>query len=192
MPREKDKKERSGCTDPNPLSTEPLAFLLPAHRSEYRFTSAGSVKEKDRRAFVIEFASATRGGRVELNEDPKGRPDCYVWSGDVAVKGRVVVDAASYEVLRVEQRYSGPIDVIVSQKVQRHHNFGNSVVIERNDTTIRYKPITFKEPDETMLLPEEIQELIVVRGGLQSIRRTQTFADYRRFLTSGRLIKPES
>ena len=192
LPREKDKKERSGCTDPNPLSPEPLAFLLPAHRSEYRFTSAGFAKEKDRRALVIEFASATRGGRVELNEDPKGRPDCYVWSGDVAVKGRVVVDAASYEVLRVEQRYSGPIDVIVSKKVQRNHNFGNSVVIERNDTTIRYKPITFKEPDETMLLPEEIQELIVVRGGLQSIRRTQTFADYRRFLTSGRLIKPES
>ena len=189
LPREKDKKERSGCTDPNPLSPEPLAFLLPAHRSEYRFTSAGFAKEKDRRALVIEFASATRGGRVELNEDPKGRPDCYVWSGDVAVKGRVVVDAASYEVLRVEQRYSGPIDVIVSKKVQRNHNFGNSVVIERNDTTIRYKPITFKEPDETMLLPEEIQETIVVRGGLQSIRRTQTFADYRRFLTSGRLIK---
>ena len=189
LPREKDKKERSGCTDPNPLSPEPLAFLLPSHRSEYRFTSAGFAKEKDRRAVVIEFASATRGGRVELNEDPKGRPDCYVWSGDVAVKGRVVVDAASYEVLRVEQRYSGPIDVIVSKKVQRNHNFGNSVVIERNDTTIRYKPITFKEPDETMLLPEEIQETIVVRGGLQSIRRTQTFADYRRFLTSGRLIK---
>ena len=62
----------------------------------------------------------------ELNEDPKGRPDCYVWSGDVAVRGRVVVDAASYEVLRVEQRYSGPIDVIVSKKVQRNHNFANS------------------------------------------------------------------
>ena len=36
-PREKDKKDRAGCTDPNPLSSEPLAFLLPAHRSEYRF-----------------------------------------------------------------------------------------------------------------------------------------------------------
>ena len=38
-PRERDKKDRAGCTDPNPLSPEPLAFLLPAHRDEYRFTS---------------------------------------------------------------------------------------------------------------------------------------------------------
>jgi len=28
-PREKDKKDRAGCTDANPLSTEPLSFLLP-------------------------------------------------------------------------------------------------------------------------------------------------------------------
>jgi hypothetical protein len=41
VPREKDKKDRAGCTDPNPLSSEPLAFLLPAHRSEYHFRTAG-------------------------------------------------------------------------------------------------------------------------------------------------------
>jgi hypothetical protein len=34
-PRERDKKARSGCTDPNPLSPNTLAFLL-ARRSEYR------------------------------------------------------------------------------------------------------------------------------------------------------------
>src|SRR5262249_54997949 len=45
LPRERDKKERDGCTDPNPLSPEPLSFLLPAHRTEYRFTSAGFAKE---------------------------------------------------------------------------------------------------------------------------------------------------
>src|SRR5678815_3798710 len=50
-PREKDKTNRDGCTDPNPLSTEPLAFLLPAHRSEYQFKAAGSAKERKRPAF---------------------------------------------------------------------------------------------------------------------------------------------
>src|SRR5579871_1003473 len=38
-PRERDKKDRSGCTDPTPISPEPLAFLLPGHREEYRFIS---------------------------------------------------------------------------------------------------------------------------------------------------------
>src|SRR5215212_3604233 len=34
-PRDKDKNDRAGCTDPNPLSSEPLAFLLPGHRPEF-------------------------------------------------------------------------------------------------------------------------------------------------------------
>jgi hypothetical protein len=29
----------------------------------------------------------------------------------------------------------------------------------------------------------------VLRGGLQSIRRTETFSSYRRFLTEGRVVK---
>ena len=38
-----------------------------------------------------------------------------------------------------------------------------------------------------MLLPESIETLIVVRGGLQSIRSRQVFADYRRFMTGAKL-----
>ena len=33
IPRDTDKKDRAGCTDPSPFSSEPLAFLRPAHRS---------------------------------------------------------------------------------------------------------------------------------------------------------------
>ena len=36
-PRERDKKDRSGCTDLNPLSPEPLAFLLPARRRPWNW-----------------------------------------------------------------------------------------------------------------------------------------------------------
>src|SRR5205823_6582716 len=111
--RERDNKDRAGCTDPNPLSPEPLAFLLPAHRQEYRFTSAGIGKENDRPALLIDFASVSRQSRLELSEDPRGHEDCYGWSGDLAV----------------------------------------------------------------------------MRGGLQSTRRRQTFSDYKRFLTGGRMVK---
>ena len=45
-PREKDKKDRAGCTDPNPLSTEPLAFLLPAHRASTRSSPAASARAR--------------------------------------------------------------------------------------------------------------------------------------------------
>jgi hypothetical protein len=63
------------------------------------------------------------------------------------------------------------------------------VVIERDDETMRYKAVAFRDPDEVMLLPESIESLIVLRGGLQSARQTEQFSDYRRFLTRGRVIK---
>ena len=70
--------------------------------------------------------------------------------------------------LRVEQRMAGMADLKVSRKIQREHNLDSNVTVERHDTTIRYKPIPFQNPDEAMILPESIDTLIVVRGGLES------------------------
>jgi len=188
-PREKDKKDRAGCTDANPLSTEPLAFLLPAHRSEYTFVSGGFGKGKERNSLIIDFTSGKPEGKGELAEDPRGHEDCFTWSLPVVMKGRVWVDASTYEVLRVEQRMAGMADLSVSRKIQAKHNLDNVVIVERHDTTIRYKTIPFQDPDEAMILPESIETLIIVRGGLESIRSRQTFTDYHRFLTAGRIVK---
>ena len=87
-PREKDKKDRAGCTDANPLSTEPLSFLLPAHRSEYTFVSGGFGKGKDRNTLIIEFTSGKPEGKGEIAEDPRGHEDCFTWSLPVVLKGR--------------------------------------------------------------------------------------------------------
>jgi len=188
-PREKDKKDRAGCTDANPLSAEPLAFLLPAHRSEYTFVSGGFGKGKDRNTLIIEFTSAKPEGKGEIAEDPRGHADCFTWSLPVVLKGRVWVDAESYQVVRVEQRMAGMADLSVPTKLQRKHNLDNNVVVERHDTTIRYKTIPFHDPEEAMFLPESIDTLIVVHGGLESMRSRQTFTEYRRFLTGGRIVK---
>ena len=188
-PRERDSKDRAGCTDPNPLSPEPLAFLLPAHRREYRFMSAGTGKDNDRPALLIDFTSVSRSSRLELSEDRRGHDDCFEWSGDLAIKGRIWIDASTYEVLRVDTNFMGPVDVKVPPALQRRHNFSTWLVVERYNQTIRYKTIAFHDPDETMLLPESIDVLSVMRGGLQSTRRRQTFSDYKRFLTGGRLVK---
>jgi hypothetical protein len=190
-PREKNKKDREGCTDGNPLSPEPLAFLLPAHRSEYMFASGGFGKGKDRGSLVIEFKSIRneRDGQGELSEDPNGHADCFHLSVPVVMKGRIFVDAETYQVVRIEQGMSGWADLAVSAQLQRKHNLESYVVVERNDTTIRYKRIPFNDPDEAMLLPESIDTLLVVRGSLESIRSRQVFSDYRRFLTNARVVK---
>jgi len=188
-PRPRDLTDRSGCTDPNPLSPEPLAFLLPSHRSEYRFTSAREGAEKGRATVVIDFMSANRTSKPELIEDGRGHDDCFDWSGPLATRGRIWVDAGTHDVLRVERRLQGPVDVRVPSTLQRRYNFGAWVVLERDEQTIRYTAVTFRDPDEVVLLPESIESLTVMRGGLQSIRRTETLRDYRRFLTGGRVVK---
>src|SRR5437762_2294264 len=74
-PRDRDRKDRSGCTDPTPFSSEPLAFLLPAHRDEYRFTAVRNGRERDRAALMIDFVSAQRRSQPELIEDERGHDD---------------------------------------------------------------------------------------------------------------------
>jgi len=185
-PRERD-RHRSGCTDPAPLSPELLTFLLPGHREEYRFTRIREGRERHRPALIIDFASAERTSRPELIEDPGGHEDCFDWEGPTATAGRVWVDAETYDVLRLERRLSGPTDVRVPQTLQRKYRFGMWLTIDRDDLTLRYKEVAFTDPDETILLPESIESLTVVRSGLQSTRRTQEFSGYRRFLTATRV-----
>ena len=190
VPRDRDKKSRDGCTDMNPLSPEPLSFLLPAGRSDYQFVAVAAGKGKDSNSLVIDYRTAESKSRIELIEDKLGRPDCFDFTGRLPKKGRVWVDAETYDVLRVEEQMTGPVDVRVPSPLQRKYlSLFDPVTVEREDMSIRYKRVTFREPDEALLLPESIVHLIVVRGGLQSTRRTHTFTDYRRFVTGARLVK---
>jgi hypothetical protein len=61
-------------------------------------------------------------------------------------------------------------------------------VIERADSSIRYRPVAFTDPDETVLLPESIDVVTIFRGA-QSYRISQTFSGYKRFITGGRIVK---
>ena len=189
LPREKDSKDRSGCTDPNPLSTEPLAFLLPAHRHEYQFRFAGAGKDRNRPVFLIDFTSTDRRSRAELIEDPGGHADCFDWTGHVASRGRIWVDATTFDVVRIDRGLPGMLDVTVPSKIQQRHALENEVVIDREDTSIRYRTVAFTDPDEVLLLPESIETVIVARGGLQSSRRTQIYSQYRRFVGDARIVE---
>jgi len=188
VPRERDKKDRAGCTDPNPLSSEPLTFLLPAHRAKYGFKAAGMERDRDRTLLRIDFASVDRRSNPELIQAASGHDDCFDWSGHIAATGRIWVDAGNYDVVRVDRRLGGPVDVSVPASMQRRHHLDNRIVIVREDVTIRYRTVAFGDPDEVLLLPESIDSFTVVRGGLQSTRRSQTFSDYRRFVTGGRVL----
>jgi hypothetical protein len=186
-PRERDKTDRSGCTDPTPLGPELLSFLLSGQREDYAFTTIRESRERGRAALVIDFASARRSSRPVLVADEYGHDDCFDWTGPIAVHGRLWVDADTRDVLRLDRYLSGPTDVRVPARLQTSYHFPPWLTIDRDEMTLRFKPVTFTDPDETMLLPEAIESRTVVRTGLESIRRTQVFSNYRRFLTSSRI-----
>jgi hypothetical protein len=186
-PRRRDATDRSGCTDPAPQSPEMLTFLLPGHRDEYRFTRIRQGRERDRAAFVIDFTSAQRTSRPELVEDEYGHDDCFDWKGPMFVAGRLWVDASTHDVLRLDRHLRGPADVRVPEPLQRKYRFLPWLTIDRDDLTVRYKEVAFSDPDETLLLPDSIEMVTVVRNGLQSTRRTHAFSNYRRFLAEGRI-----
>ena len=96
------------------------------------------------------------------------------------------VDAVSHDVLRVDRRLAGPVDVRVPWTLQRRYLFAPWIVVERDDSSIRFTGVTFSDPDKEVLLPQSIESMTLVRNGLQSIRRSDTFSAYRRFLTAGR------
>lgn len=187
-PRPQDNKDRAGCTDPNPLTSAPLAFLLARHRSDYQFTPAGIGNDRNRPAYLVDFASVNRRSTPVLIEDPNGHDDCFDWSGHIAVKGRIWVDADTDDVLRVDRWLLGPVDVNVPVLLARRYRFDRWIALMRDDLTIRYHAVAFSDPDEVLLLPESITSLTMIRGGLQSTRRSQTFSDYKRFITKGKVV----
>ncbi len=178
-----DPDDEDGCMDPKAVSPEPLTMLLPGHRDEYAFTTAGRGQTDGRDALRLDFRSTERG---EAEVTWKG--DCVGISLPGRSAGRVWIDAETYDVLRLDEHLVGQFDYQVPRE---HTHFGSStsMVIERSDTTIRYAPVSFDEPSETLMLPKSIESLQIVRGaGVPRARITQSFSEYRRFLTDAHIL----
>jgi hypothetical protein len=179
--------DRRDCFDPNPLSPEPLAFLLPANRKDYAFTWAGFGKGRDQHLMIIDYRPLETG-KATLVEAPEAQPGCFNVSVPGGTKGRIWVEAGSHDIVRMEEHLAHPVDVRIAYEQQRRHGLPDQLVIDRYDWAIRYKAFSFDDPTETLLLPESIDMLAMFRGA-QSHRKRQVFSDYKRFMTAGRLVK---
>jgi hypothetical protein len=172
-----------GCMDPKPVSPEPLGMMLPARLHESHFTPAGAARIDGRAALMIDYR-----GAATLPEEIIWTDECVSLLLPGRSRGRLWVDAETYDVLRMDDRLVGAF----SFEVPRDHvrrGAARSMVVERADSSIRYTRVTFTDPAETLLLPESIESVTVIRGGsTQRTRITQRFSDYRRFVTDGRIV----
>ena len=182
VPRAKDE---AGCLDPKSGALEPLAMLLPHHRSEYNFVlnGIGSLKGmKDRRPMMVDYKSRTPG---PIAASWKG--DCVSIDAPGRTKGRIWVDEVTHDVLRLDEQLTTQFEYQVPKE---HWGFVGPVVwvVERADSSVRYRPVAFHDPEETVMLPDTIESLTVFRNA-QSYRISQAFSGYKRFITGGRVVK---
>jgi hypothetical protein len=182
-PRPKDEPQ---CLDPKDVSEDALAMLLPQNRGDYEFKLAGDARVDDRAALTIDFKNVSNE-KPETNWDEKGT--CMQVSLPGRIRGRLWVDAATYEVLRLDEHLIGLFDVPVPRKFAR---FGTPVsfVLERHDQSTRFREVRFSDPDETVMLPRLIETTTIWRNANRT-RMTQTFSDYRRFVTDARIVVGE-
>ena len=180
-PRDRDDP---GCTDPRAVSPEPLAFLLPERRGDYTFTLVGTGRVDDRPAVVFDYRANTQGPPEATWTD-----ECVSIELPGHERGRIWADAATADVLRVDERVVGMFDIRVPEKLQRRGS-APSMTVERSETSTRYRAVSFADPEEILHLPASIESLTIVRNaGQPRVRRTQRFTDYRRFITGGRIVR---
>lgn len=172
-----------GCVDPKPVSPEPLGMLLPARLGESEFSVAGTSRVDGRAILMLDFR-----GVAALPPDIEWTDECVSVSLPGRSRGRIWVDAESYDVLRMDDRLVGRFEFDVPREFVRR-GAPSSMVIERAESSLRYKRVEFQDPQETLLLPAAIDTTTVIRGGAtQRMRITQRFTDHRRFLTDGRIV----
>jgi hypothetical protein len=179
-PRPRDKPQ---CTDPQPVSPEPLEMLLPAEQKDYQFKFAGRGRTDGRAALMLDYRALQQG-----EPEVVWKEECVSIELPGRYRGRIWIDSETYEVLRLDEHLVGIYDIDVP-RAQLKPGVSPSMTVERADSTIRYRRVSFREPDETLMLPYSIDTLTVVRNsGSPRVRKTQRYSNYRRFVTEGRIL----
>jgi|SRR5579862_4120340 len=177
--------DEPGCMDPKPVSPEPLAMLLPHRQGEFLFSYRGQGRERGRASVTLDYKSA----RVQ--------PPNIVWKDNCVsidlpgrTRGRVWLDQATGDVLRLDEELTTQYEVVVPREYARKPGVAPSFTVERADSSIAYRAVKFSDPEETLMLPESIVSLQIIRNsGTPRLRTTQRFANYRRFITAGRIVE---
>src|SRR5688572_122021 len=183
-PKKGDEPE---CLDPPSVSPEPMAFLLPSHRHKVAFTSAGIGRVDGRDALMVDYRSLEEGKATA--ESKESKDECIQLNVVGRARGRLWADPETAAIVRLDEHLIGMVDFQVPRKSQR---VGGAMymTLDRSDVSIRYRPVLFSEPDETIMLPAEIITSWMWRTpAFSGTRITQSFTNYRRFVTAGRIIR---
>ena len=147
------KNDDRSCTTPEQQvsQTQPLSMLLPSQRGQYEFHLGDTAKLDGRRVLTVGYRKTTkRTVEVKMVE---GRDDCISFEVSGGERGRLWIDPDTFEVLRMDESVPGLVDIPMPAPVLRKAGMPAFWTLERLDTSIRFKRVTFRDPDEAMVLP---------------------------------------
>jgi hypothetical protein len=177
------------CTEPEQQTEEPqpLSLLLPSRRAEYQFTLAGPARLDTRPVIMVDYRLLTK---IAVDSRMvEGRDDCVSFEVEGGKRGRLWIDVENHGVLRLDESLSGMIEVPLPRTARRIPGSPSHWTLERMDTSIRFKPVSFTNPDETLILPATMSSLRITRGsGTPRLRTMTDYTKYQRFLTGGRVV----
>ena len=183
------KDDHRRCTTPEQEDTEtqPLSMLLPAQRGDYEFKPAGMDRIDNRPAIRLDFRLLTKV-TVETSM-VEGVDDCISYDVNGGRRGRLWIDAETFDVLRIDERLAGLVEVPLPREAARHPGAQRFWTLERWDSTMRFKRHTFADPEETLVLPVSSTTMTITRGsGTPRLRTVTEYKSYKRFLTGGRVV----
>jgi hypothetical protein len=187
--RGEDARAKCGDIEPPQSYGDPLSFLLPPYRDRFVFASEGESELEGRKVAVVSFSDPPAAAPPELTDDGK----CFRLSRGLRRKGRVLVDAKTYDVLEVRwelaEKFAGRTRTrVVRRSVLFMPAPSRELKWEKADVTIRFQPVAFRDPEQTLLLPVSYEWVRVLKGARQPFFRTrQTNANYKRFRTSSEI-----
>ena len=185
------KNDRDNCTSPeqNTSEVQPLSLLLPQQRHEYTFKLAGAGRIDNRAAVLLDYRMVDKPS--VKSELVNGNEECVSFALDGGLRGRIWIDAETFDVLRMDQSLMGLVDIPLPRKAASRARWG-SWTMERWDTSIRFKPVTFQDPHETLVLPASATSFRITRGaGTPQLRTSTQYSSYRRFITGARILPPQ-
>lgn len=183
------KNDRRNCTTPerHDSETQVLSILLAQQRDAYQWTLAGPAKVDGRPALLLDYQEKKKPALdVRVTE---GDEDCLSFDITGGDRGRLWIDAETFDVLRVDQRLSGQVSTRTPKLLARRPGADTHIVVERLDRSYRFRRLSFDNPAETLVLPVSYTQLMVTQGAGGARQRVTTeYRNYRRFLTGARLV----
>ena len=160
----------NACTDPGESGAEPLTFLNAQNRSKQRFTDAGQAVLNGIPALLVTYVPS-------VPETPVLRVSGRCYRFQAQSKGKIWIEPSTYNVIQVETELYAPI-VFPPMKGRNRRK----IELRELRTKIRFRPFTFSDPEQTVLLPEFSENEMAI-GSTESHRiTTQAFSNYKRFV----------